>query len=450
MSILVDDDATDGWASLGLSLHAEAEDERLWVEQAPWIEGVSAELATLPPLGVILDLGRALFHRDRVQANVDAGRGPVADARARYREHFFGRLLADRRLEAARDAVALLSPHQRTAAVIVVVDQILSRTRHIGAQVNAAKVRRIARRQITEISQSGFSALQDDESAELICAGYDALVSAARRTGALLADADLVALENLEALRSRAARFALTQVADAAQELERLVPRRIRRTKRVAGHHRSNLDDENTYPIGGYSSMSTNGTIENLVSSELAYMEPDGKGVDLFDVRWASGELLYYTRDESVFHRAQHHVTVLFSEDLTRARVRDPGSRYQRIVLALAGTLVCVRRLAEILEEDALKIRLVFPDIVLDEERALAELVFATQLSAGIVEIVVEPIERALEVAAEREKVGESRVIFISSAQAPPAPLDAAVALESVEGIAPFASSQLATLRAVL
>ena len=93
----------------------------------------------------------------------------------------------------------------------------------------------------------------------------------------------------------------------------------------------TSLTDEDHYPTGGFSSIATTGTMENLVISELIYMEdPADKdaagGVDLFDLRYAEGELLYYTRDESQFVRDHRAVGFALSSDLTRARIKDRGA----------------------------------------------------------------------------------------------------------------------------
>jgi hypothetical protein len=61
-------------------------------------------------------------------------------------------------------------------------------------------------------------------------------------------------------------------------------------------------EESDHYPAGGFDAISTRGSFENLVRTEVAYVgegcaEPGG--VDLFDVRFVEGELLFYTRDES-------------------------------------------------------------------------------------------------------------------------------------------------------
>ena len=62
--------------------------------------------------------------------------------------------------------------------------------------------------------------------------------------------------------------------------------------------------DEDTYPVGGFTSLSTKGTVESLLQSQLAYMEREPElRPDLFDVKYVRDELYYYSRDENQFLR---------------------------------------------------------------------------------------------------------------------------------------------------
>src|SRR5205823_679693 len=124
------------------------------------------------------------------------------------------------------------------------------------------------------------------------------------------------------------------QVLQAATYLEAALPARRPRQ----GPHRhdvpTRLLDESTYPVGGFASLSTRGSMESLLQSQLAYMEkidvidpltlpspPPGGGEgngyslalseeegrvrapDLFDAKYLRDELLYYSRDENEFLR---------------------------------------------------------------------------------------------------------------------------------------------------
>ena len=64
----------------------------------------------------------------------------------------------------------------------------------------------------------------------------------------------------------------------------------------------TNIMEEDHYPIGGFTSISNRGTVESMVRSELAYID-EGMRPDLFDIKFARNELLFYSRDENQFLR---------------------------------------------------------------------------------------------------------------------------------------------------
>jgi hypothetical protein len=116
--------------------------------------------------------------------------------------------------------------------------------------------------------------------------------------------------------------------------------------------------DEDQYPVGGYSSISTRGSIESLLHSQLAYMENESP--DLFDLKFVRDELFYYSRDENQFLRRRRSFVFAFHPSLTEARFKDPELPTQRIVLALSAVLTLVRRLTEWLSTDSLRFEVVF------------------------------------------------------------------------------------------
>src|SRR5262249_20230502 len=131
---------------------------------------------------------------------------------------------------------------------------------------------------------------------------YEGLVAAAREMHDALGPEDVFELEHGTALAAFSQRVGLRQVLQAAAEFEAEgAPERPRvhaRRHDVA----TRILDEDTYPVGGFSSISTRGSIESLLHSQLAYME-SGERPDLFDIKFVRDELLYYARDENQFFR---------------------------------------------------------------------------------------------------------------------------------------------------
>lgn len=426
--------AAEDWVALGLLLQRGVTADGEGVARAmPWIEATLEVLALLPPVGVIADLGRLLT---RGPFDIAASEVvPDPDLRAAldaYEEHLLGRLSADFRLELARDALLRLAPELRPAAVAVFVEQILARVAVADLDSpGPAAVRRVLHRQGGELIELGASLLTDPEAAPLravMTERYTALAAGARRRAALIGDVELFTLENHRALRSASQRLAMAQIAEAAQAIERTLPVRVRRSDASRGRTPTRVEDESAYPIGGYSSISTIGGIESLVSSELIYMSsPQARAagdIDLFDVRWAAGELLKYTRDESVHTRERRTLTFVFLPSLERARVKDPEVHWQRIVIASAGYVAGVRKLCAWLDEAELHVDLASVAAApepgrdatqpLATETALARLVLREYVESGVVRVVeIDDREAARKMAEDAAEIGGSDLIWV-------------------------------------
>jgi hypothetical protein len=181
-------------------------------------------------------------------------------------------------------------------------------------------------------------------------------------------------------------------VLQTANRLEAGLPRH--KVKPLAGRQEvpTRVLDEDTYPVGGFTSISTKGTVESLLHSQLAYMErePDLRP-DLFDVKYLRDELYYYSRDENQFLRRRRVFLFCLYPDLVKARFKDPELPVQRIVLVLGLLLTAVRKLSEWLSTDALKFEfLLIQDKdakPLAQEGALLEMLFREQIENGTVAV---------------------------------------------------------------
>lgn len=131
--------------------------------------------------------------------------------------------------------------------------------------------------------------------------------------------------------------------------------------------------DEGSYPTGGIGEITTKGSIENLVRSELVYRMDDSSGVDLFALRWAEGDLLFYTRDAGSLHRKRR--ALVFALDPSRMRVKDPRHAASLAVLAYSLIGRTADDLLELFggEGARVEVRIVSPKPV-DADREEAEL----------------------------------------------------------------------------
>lgn len=407
MSSLHEHDATRDWLAGGLALvRMGTGGTDALQEAAPLLDTAVSELAVLPPPGVLLDLAR-VFRHTRPPVRRDAP--PAIPHRIRpYEDAVLGRLLVDPLRIAVVDALSGLPERLRDAGLVVLAERILERVGYSrGEAVNPGAVRELARTTVEDSASRAGPALQGPLGTVLADA-YADLVQAFQRTPRPLRASDVVVLQQLQLLERRSDRLALSQVIASAELLARGLPKRVRGTRRRAGHVSTHLLDDSAYPVGGFSSISTRGSIENLVTSELALME-DGDDIDLFDVRLMEGELLYYTRDETAFVRSRRRFVLTLSEDLDSTRYRDEGLPYQRLVVALGWLVALVRVLVRWLDRQDLLVRIVLPPSVLDAEANLLALALAEAVQAGWVRI---------------ERLEEHAVAHVLTADARQAPVD--------------------------
>jgi hypothetical protein len=192
-----------------------------------------------------------------------------------------------------------------------------------------------------------------------LVAQYENLVSAARRTAEVLGPEDVIALEQRTALADMGQYVAHRQVLQVTARMESRLPHRPVRPLVGRKEVPTRVLDEDQYPVGGYTSIANRGSIESLLHSQLAYIEPDERP-DLFDVKYVRDELFYYSRDENQFLRRRRAFVFVLRPEAAAARFKDADLPAQRIVLVAALILTLIRRLGDWLGGDALRFELLF------------------------------------------------------------------------------------------
>jgi hypothetical protein len=208
----------------------------------------------------------------------------------------------------------------------------------------------------------------------------------------VLAEEDVKALEQKTALQSMGEYVAHRQVLQMAARLEEGLPKH--KVNPLFGRREvpTRILDEDAYPVGGFSSISTRGGIESLLQSQLAYMEKEKeRRPDLFDLKYLRDELYYYSRDENQFLRQRRSFLFVLAPDLVHARFKDAELPCQRIVLALAMLLAAVRKLSEWLSSDSLRFEFLFvaegEKRALEEESKLLALLFREEIESKTVAV---------------------------------------------------------------
>jgi hypothetical protein len=344
----------------------------------------------LVPLGFIADFSHAIFESQTGHRRTEppAVPGWSATAARAYEDYVLGKITADWSIERAADALRRYNDDERPRGLGYAIRQIRERAGLGGAELSPAVIRSLQTLTFDEVMRIGRESLATRSPHPLILEQYADMMSAFRRVAELLGPEDLAALEHRTAIAPLGQYVAHRQIVQTALQLESRMPaqRPLPRPGRYDVPTR--VSDEDRYPVGGYASIGTKGSIESMLHSQLAYFE-DGPQPDLFSMKYVRDELFYYTRDENQFLRPRKTLAILFDGSLVESRVKDAQAPVQRIVLVLSAVVVLVRKLVEWLTEEALRIELHFPagpgNTPLADERELLNLLLRDDHERGIV-----------------------------------------------------------------
>jgi hypothetical protein len=349
----------------------------------------------LPPTGFVADLGHLALGKDRdgrrQKDQISVPDWPPQLART-YDDHVLGKLYADWTFERAGDALKRIEAAKQPLGLAYMVRQIRERAGLGGVELSPGVIRGLLTNAKPEENlRRGWELLNQQGPLPLLVELYEQIVGAARRTAEFLALEDIIALEQQSALLTMGEYVAHRQVLQMAARFEEGLPRHQVRPMSGRKEVPTRVLDEDVYPVGGFSSISTRGSIESLLHSQLAYMEKEkDRRPDLFDVKFLRDELYYYSRDENQFLRRRRVFVFVLRPDLALARFKDAELPCQRLVLVLALMLAAVRKLSEWLSADALRFEFLIVDNgkhPLAEEAKLLALLFREQIANGTVGI---------------------------------------------------------------
>jgi hypothetical protein len=327
-----------------------------------WAMEIASSGQDLPPLGALADLGHVAFGQDH-----EASAGPEAvpvpalpvSLLRTYEDHVLGKFYADWTFGRASDALRRYKGRDRARGLAFLFRQFANRSGFQGVRLSPGVIKAVLEMPPDEVHTRGWESMgQEGLQADLV-PQYERLIAAARRTAEVLAPEDLSQLERGTALWPEGEQLAERQLLQAATALEAALPRQRLRPQARRMEVPTRILDEDIYPVGGFTSLSTRGSVESLLHSQLAYME-EHEHPDLFDIKFVRDELLYYARDENQFLRRRRTFVFGLYPDLDRTRFKDPCLDYQRGVLLLALLYVAIRKLSEWLCTDALSFRFVF------------------------------------------------------------------------------------------
>src|SRR5947208_12431352 len=321
-----------------------------------WALEIASAGQPLPPVGFVSDVGLVAFGQDREGRPREALPVPgLSSGLARtYEDHVLGKLYADATFERAADALRRYQGRDRARGLAFIVDQFRQRAGFGGALLSPAVIKGLLEGSPDDALSRGWDSLTRDGLMPHLAEMVNDLIAAVRRTAEVLGPEDLSELEHGTFVAELGQRVAHRLVVQTARRLEDALPRH--KVRPLAGRQEvpTRVLDEDTYPVGGFSSLSTRGSIESLLHSQLAFMEGAGERPDLFDVKFLRDELLYYSRDENSFLRRRRTFVFALDADLVQARFKDAELPFQRVILLLAMLRAAASKLSDWLHTDAL------------------------------------------------------------------------------------------------
>ncbi len=390
-----------------------------------WLSTVLSERPGLPPIGCVADLATLATEGHLGRFGGALPDEPGLKRGLRGWDDILGRIAGDARLSAVHDAIAGLPADLRAQAAGLFASLVLGRVCGDDPERSPeiAVVPAVIRRCLKSPEDRSASAA----TTQLLVDAYERLVRRAESVADLLGPADAFLLTWIARLGSLEARVLLAQLAEAAEAT--VLPRRVR-SGRVRGSALSRLEEESAYPVGGFSGISTSGSLENLLTTELVWMTAGGGevggddpgAVDLFELRWAEGELLYYTRERGRHHRSRRAILVVLDGSLALDRTTAVGSR-QRVVVVLGGLVAVLRRCAELLGDADLHIRVVVEGGKLALETEVLELLLLGLVQRGVATVGRASSGEAASWAAEQAARGATDCVVIGAAGVECAPL---------------------------
>ncbi|WP_166820242.1 hypothetical protein [Thalassoroseus pseudoceratinae] len=371
-----------------------------------WCLEAAVEGVPLPPIGFVGDLGHLAFPNfanDHTQPRNASQTWLPSSLWRQYEDQVLGKLYVDSSFERGIDGLARFpAPRDRAKGLAFVLRQITRRAGFAGVLLSPAVIKELLRRTTTDILRKTQEVLSEDVQAEQkqIAELYRELIAGVRNLGEVIGVEDVFELEHGTALAGYGQRFALRQTLSVAAKLYETLPakppRPLVRRQAIA----TKISDEDLYPVGGFSSISNRGSIESLLHSQLAFMEPatadESSRPDMFDVKFLRGELLYYSRDENQFFRRRRHFLFVLAPDLSTIRAKDAGQKFQRIIYVLGVLVAAVKTLTEWLGEDALLFEFVFLTESVDQaksktpltdEQDLLSMLLRESIATGTVEL---------------------------------------------------------------
>ncbi|HAA55560.1 MAG TPA: hypothetical protein DCE42_12435 [Myxococcales bacterium] len=236
------------------------------------------------------------------------------------------------------------------------------------------------------------------------------------RWSEILREEDIFEIEHWDVLNTEDLRIGCRQILEIERMLGEIDARQIAIADEGADVETAFVD-ETHYPTGGLSELTNRGSFENLVLSELVYIE-DGPEVDLFEVRFVENELLYYLRDSGQLRRKRRSIHLIIDLDTT-FQLKSSGYDYQFSILAQGFLLRIARDLFKVFEHDAVQFHFHYvtgeqDTEAIEREIEIMRLLLADEVQHGWVTL---DISKELDLASLKESKRKVYAVTFSAAR---------------------------------
>ncbi|QGJ70057.1 Hypothetical protein PBC10988_17460 [Planctomycetales bacterium 10988] len=252
-----------------------------------------------------------------------------------YEDYVMGKLYLDASVSEAFRLLIHYRDRDSDRAIAFLFQQWMSRANLGGIEWNPAWLKQLQSLPWDEVHHSMEWVKEDSTFQESLKSHYKEVIEKTRDLGSLFGKEDLFELQHRTAIAGFSQRLALRQILHYSQIFTEHFNELSLKPRPRAAFISTKFHQSESYPTGGYASLSTRGSIESLLYSQLAYMEKEERP-DLFDVYYLRNELLYYSRDENLFFRRRIRFYWVFHPSLTETRRKDRELPTQRIILLCA------------------------------------------------------------------------------------------------------------------
>src|SRR5262249_29168101 len=157
----------------------------------------------------------------------------------------------------ASDALRRYAGRDQARGLAFLLNQFRERSGLSGVEMSPGVIKAALEVAPEDVLTEGWESLRQDGVQPPLAELYEDLITAARRTPEMLSPTDLFELKHGYALQPEGERLARRQVLHAAELLERSLPRHRVRPLDRRREVPTRILDEDTYPVGGFTSLST-------------------------------------------------------------------------------------------------------------------------------------------------------------------------------------------------